>query len=193
MNSRTLFLLLVSASFPASAHAQLFKCKGADGRHVFQDVACAAGTTDANPRPKPAAREEAVVLPPKDSKPGANWDSGPRAPLPSRPSTPPPSVATPKQAAPATSPQVAQEPRQRKQQGDLAAQQANEQWKAENEKVAAHNRMVRCNFARQQLGVATGGRPIFTRDDKGNRHYVEDENRKATIAAAEKRVAEDCK
>jgi hypothetical protein len=193
MNSRTLYLLLVSASLHASANAQLFKCKGADGRTVFQDVSCAAGATDVNQRPKPPAREEAVVLPPKDSKPGANWDTGPRAPLPSRPAAPPPTAGAPKQASPARSPQVAREPRQGKPQGDLAAQQANEQWKAENEKVAAHNRMVRCNFARQQLDVATRGRPIFSRDDKGNRHYVEEENRKATITAAEKRVTEDCK
>jgi len=41
------------------------------------------------------------------------------------------------------------------------------------------------------IGRGDGGRPIFTRDDKGNRHYVEDENRKATIAAAEKRVAQE--
>jgi len=191
MNSRTLCLLLVSASLHASANAQLFKCKGADGRHVFQDVPCAAGTTDVNQRPKPATSEATVLLPQKDNKAGANWDLGPRAPLPSLPSPPPPRAATPAQAAPAKPARVAQEPRQKKQ-GDLAAQQADEQRKAEYEKTAAYNRMVRCDFARQQLGVATGGRPIFTRDDKGNRHYVEDENRKATIAAAEKRVAQEC-
>jgi hypothetical protein len=190
MNSRTLYLLLVSAIFHASANAQLFKCKGADGRHVFQDVPCAAGTTDVNQRPKPAVSEASVVLPKKDNKPGANWDLGPRAAPPSRPMAPPPSVASPSQAAPPRSPQVAQEPRQRKP-SDLEIQQA-EQRKAEAEKTAAFDRMRQCNHARQQLGVAKTERPIFSYDNKGNRHYVEDENRKAVITAAERRVAEEC-
>ena len=53
--------------------------------------------------------------------------------------------------------------------------------------------MQRCNYARQQLGVAKAERPIYSYDNKGERQYVSDENRKATVAAAEKRVAEDCR
>jgi hypothetical protein len=52
--------------------------------------------------------------------------------------------------------------------------------------------MQRCNHARQQLGVAKTERPIFSYDNKGQRQYVQDDARKATVVAAEKRVAEDC-
>ncbi len=52
--------------------------------------------------------------------------------------------------------------------------------------------MQRCSHARQQLEVAKVGRPIFSRDNKGERQYVKDEDRQATTTAAEKRVAEEC-
>jgi len=186
MNSRTLYLLLISASFHAFASAQVFKCKSADGRNIFQEVPCAAGTTDANPRRKPAATEESVVLPKKDNKPGANWDLGPRPTIPSPPSP----VATPIQATLPMPPPVAREQRQTKQ-SELERQQA-EQRKAEDEKAAAFNRMQRCNYARQQLGVTKTERPIYSYNNKGERQYVSDENRQATITAAERRVAEEC-
>jgi hypothetical protein len=191
MNARPLYLALAFASLHAGANAQLFKCKGANDRVVFQDTPCAMGTTDANPRPKPAAREASVVLPDKDNKPGANWSLGPRPP-PSRPPPPPPQLAEPAPAAPTRSPQqVSEEQRQRKQ-SDFERQQAAEQKKAEDDKAVAFNRMQRCNYARQQLGVANSGRPIYSYDNKGERHYVEDENRKAATTAAEQRVAQDC-
>ena len=188
MNFRSFFFLLALAGLHAGAHAQLFKCKGADGQYAFQQVPCAAGTTDANPRPKPAVAEAPAVLPPKDNKPGANWDLGPRALAPSRP---PQQAAAPTQPVPTRPTQVSEERRQRKQ-GDLASQQADEQRKAEEAKAVAFNRMQRCNHARQQLEVAKVGKPIFSRDNKGERHYVKDEDRPATTAAAERRVAEEC-
>lgn len=53
--------------------------------------------------------------------------------------------------------------------------------------------MQRCNYARQQLGVVkTEGAKIYAHDNKGERQYVKDENRQATIAAAERRVAAEC-
>lgn len=190
MNPRTLFLLLVASSLHAGAHAQMFKCKGADGQVSFQGVPCTAGTTDMNPPPRPAATEANPVLPRRDSKPGANWDTGPRPATPSLPSP----VATPAPSnppAPPAAPRVAREPRQSPQAAELERQQA-EQRSAEDAKAAAFNRMQRCNHARQQLGVARTERPIYWYDNKGERQYVSDANRAATTAAAEKRVAEEC-
>lgn len=191
MNARPLYLALALATLHAGANAQLFKCKGANDRAVFQDVPCAGGTTDANPRPKPVAAQASALPPAKDNKPGANWNLGPRTEPPSQPPPPPSQFAQPAPAAPARSPQAGEEQRQRKQ-GDLESRQAAEQRKAEDDKAIAFNRMQRCNFARQQLGVVNGGRPIFSYDNKGERQYVDDENRKATTTAAEKRVAQDC-
>lgn len=189
MNARTLYLLLVLAGFHAIANAQLFKCKSAEGRILFQEVPCPAGATDMNPRPKAPAADANVMLP-KADKGGGNWDPGPRPPMPSRPYP----VATPRQSTPVTPAQAAQDQRQRKQ-ADLERQlgeQRNAERKAEEEKAMAFNRMQRCNYARQQLGVAKTERPIYSYDNKGERQYVSDENRQATITAAERRVAAEC-
>lgn len=191
MHPRTFYLALAFAALQANANAQLFKCKGTNDRVVFQDVPCAAGTTDASLRPKPAAREPAVVLPDKGGKPGANWDLGQRAALPSQTQPRPPQLSEPAKSDATKSPQAAEEQRQRKQR-DLEGKQVVEQRKAEEDKTAVFNRMQRCNYARQQLGVVTNGRPIYRHDNKGERHYVEDDNRKATVTAAEQRVAQDC-
>lgn len=191
MNARTLYLLLILASFHALANAHLFKCKSAEGRLMVQEVACPAGTTDMNPRPKPPAAEASIVVPKKDNKPGANWDLGPRPAIQSYPHP----VATPTQSTPVMPPQAAQEQRQRKQvdlDRQLAEQGNAEQRKAEEEKAIAFNRMQRCNYARQQLGVVKTERPVYSYDKKGERQYVSDENRQASITAAERRVAEEC-
>jgi len=39
--------------------------------------------------------------------------------------------------------------------------------------------------ARQQLEVAKAQRPVFTRDNAGNRTYVEDKDRAGVIATAD--------
>lgn len=77
--------------------------------------------------------------------------------------------------------------------GDNQRRREAEESKARDAKIEAYNRSVRCNQARQQLGVAKEERPIYSYDNKGERQYVEDENRPALIAAAEQRVAEACK
>ncbi|GHU12639.1 hypothetical protein AGMMS50225_20960 [Betaproteobacteria bacterium] len=76
--------------------------------------------------------------------------------------------------------------------GDYQRRLADEQLKAQNEQVIAHNRMLRCDHARQQLGVLKVGRPVYSYNDKGERVYVEDKNRAAQLALAEQRVAEAC-
>ena len=78
---------------------------------------------------------------------------------------------------------------------DAAEQQreANQQIQASNARVDAENRQNRCNAARQRLGVLKEQRPIYQRDDQGNRVYMEDKDRPAAIAQAEQSVAANCK
>jgi len=59
-------------------------------------------------------------------------------------------------------------------------------------KAAAYNKMQRCNYARQQLGVAKEARPAYRRNNEGKRHYIEDSDRTAEIAVAEQNVATAC-
>jgi hypothetical protein len=75
---------------------------------------------------------------------------------------------------------------------DYQRRLADEQTKAQNERILAHNRMLRCNLARQQLGVLKEARPVYSYDNKGERIYVKDENRAAQVSSAERRVVEDC-
>ncbi|MEC5398656.1 DUF4124 domain-containing protein [Uliginosibacterium sp. H1] len=76
---------------------------------------------------------------------------------------------------------------------DAQRQREEREIREQNAKNDAYNRSVRCNNARQQLGVAKSERPIFSYNNAGERQYVDDKNRAATIAAAERRVAEDCR
>lgn len=75
---------------------------------------------------------------------------------------------------------------------DYQRRLADEQTKAQNEQIRAHNRMVGCNAARQQLGVLKESRPVYSYNNKGERVFVADENRPAQISSAERRVAELC-
>ncbi len=191
---RSLFVAIIFTGLHISANAQLFKCKGTSDRILFQDTPCPSGTTNANPHPKSAALEASVALPDKSNKPGANWSLGPRQELPSQPLQP---YTAPAQATPNKAQHIDEAQRQRKhnelerRQAEIKAENDN-LVKAENEKVVAFNRMQRCNYARQQLSVVIAGRPIYSYDNKGERRYVEDVNRKATTIAAEQRVAQEC-
>lgn len=74
---------------------------------------------------------------------------------------------------------------------DLKRQQ--DETNAYNQKVAAQNKAIRCDQARQQLGILKEPRPVFRRDNEGNRQYVDDKDRDAEIAAAQRRVNADCR
>ena len=76
---------------------------------------------------------------------------------------------------------------------DFERQRAEAEIKAHNERAMAYNKSVRCNQARQQLGVAKEGGAIFSRDNQGNRNYVDDKDRDGVIARAERTVATECR
>ncbi len=69
---------------------------------------------------------------------------------------------------------------------------AEEEMRAQNAKNDAYNRGVRCNQARRQLGITKEQTPIFSRDNKGEKQYVKDEDRAGIIARAQKSVDEEC-
>jgi hypothetical protein len=75
---------------------------------------------------------------------------------------------------------------------DFQKRRAEAKKKAQAEEAAARNRVARCNSARNQLGILKEQRPLFTRDDNGDRHYLSNDDRAAAIAAAQDRVAAEC-
>ena len=75
---------------------------------------------------------------------------------------------------------------------DNQRRRVEEEINAQNQEARAYNKMQRCNHARRQLGILKEARPVFRRDDKGDREYQRDEDRQGEISAAEQRVAEEC-
>ena len=75
---------------------------------------------------------------------------------------------------------------------DFQKRRAEAKKKAQAEEAAARTQIARCNSARNQLGALKEQRPIFTRDDNGDRHYLSNDDRAAAIAADEQRVAAEC-
>jgi GH24 family phage-related lysozyme (muramidase) len=65
-------------------------------------------------------------------------------------------------------------------------------WQDAHRHDATPRSLAACNSARYNLGVLKEQRPVYTTDNKGNRVYVEDKDRAATIAATERRIAENC-
>jgi Domain of unknown function (DUF4124) len=160
-----LFVCLVAVLMlvPALASAQIYKCKRADGSVGFQSDPCPAGT---------AGSAISVV-------PASGYYSG----------APETSNATRKDGAQRA--MRALPPAQPNAQ-DAASRRAEEETRARNEEIAAHNKALRCNSARQQLGILREARPVYSRDNEGKRVYLEDSNRQAEISAAQQRVAAEC-
>ena len=196
MNARSLCAALILASLHAIAHAQLFKCKGANGHYSFQDTPCAVqGRSQDRKQPRPGDRDESFAQKTNGNSSGANWE-------PRQQTFPEDHLSSPAQTArththatgsptAASSRKSLQEKEQEYQQRRVERQE--QETKAYNDKAKAFNQMQRCNYARQQLGVVEGGHPVYSVDNNGNRHYVDDENRQAKITAAEQRVADACK
>lgn len=69
-----------------------------------------------------------------------------------------------------------------------AVERGKQSAKAFNDQVRAGN----CRNARRNLGVLREQRPVYTRDDNGNRVYVEDKDRPAALAAAQEGVDSNC-
>jgi Domain of unknown function (DUF4124) len=156
-------LLALLMLIPLFAEAQAYKCKQPNGSLSFQDQPCPAGAVSTTLNlPKTTER-------PVDPDNAAKAAKAPKAPR----------VIDAGESAQ----DKLRDHKRRREEEEVAAH---------NQEVKAYNKMQRCNYARKQLGVAKEAKPIFRRDDKGDRQYVKDENRPAEIAAAEQKVAEEC-
>jgi len=138
--------------------------QGPDGKTSFQQEPC-----------EPGAKGGPVIL--QDPSPAY---SGP----------PKPSPAAPKVGNGQKAPQALKQ---------LRAEEAlreeshrNQQLESRNRELEQRTRAMECNAARRDLHVAQTPRAIYRLDSKGNKQYVEDANREAEIAAAQKRVTESC-
>ena len=164
MNTRISWAVWLLLCLPLLAQAGTYKCKQPDGRMSFQDHPCPAGAVAT-----PLALPQAAVAPPVASAEESTVSS----------------KRMPRRRDVATF----QEPPQR----DSASLRAEDEVRRQNLRIEAENQRHRCREARQQLGVLKEFRPVYSRDNRGDRHYLEDDRRQAAIVAAERRVAEDCR
>ncbi len=159
----TLSRIVVVLLVPLLAHAQAYKCKQPNGSFSFQDQPCQSSAT------------------------------GSKLALPATKSAPIGMSAPPIEA---NKPVILSRPSLRQprldEQRDNERRRNEEEAKVQMEKTNAYNKMQRCNYARQQLGVAKEGRPVFRRDNAGTRQYVDDKDRASVISAAEQKVAAEC-
>jgi hypothetical protein len=76
--------------------------------------------------------------------------------------------------------------------GGDGTESANQRIKAYNDQVNAQNRAARCHSARNSLGILKEPVRAYTRDNNGDRVYIEDKDRSAAIAAAQESVDANC-
>lgn len=66
------------------------------------------------------------------------------------------------------------------------------QLKALGDQLDAADKETRCRNARLALAVLNEQHPVYSRDDSGNRVYLEDRDRPAATAAAQEMVDSNC-
>lgn len=104
-------------------------------------------------------------------------------------------VALAPAAAPASAPVAAKASGRPSWQDQLAEsdrRRAEAERKEQVDRAHAQNKAQRCNAARSQLGILKEGHAVFTRDNSGNRQYLEDKDRAAAVQQAERRVSTEC-
>lgn len=154
--------LMLLTSVPLMVQAQAYKCRQPDGSLSFQDRPCLAG-----------AASSKLSLPP-----------------PSEPVEPENNSNRPKRAGAQNHPDSKNSWQSKE--DDNKRRRADEEINAENEKTRIHNKMVSCNFARSQLNVVQTQRPVYSINNKGERIYIEDQDRETQIARKKRQVAEEC-
>jgi len=195
----------VFASLPPAVEAQVFKCQQPDGSTSFQALPCPNSTkvpatpaADRSVPPVPAAPEPYY-------DPYAPENAGQRAlpPLPpaareaaasrmERPAVAETKARTEGDVLRLRKEQQIQREAGRSLEHDAERARAIQEIDQQNKRNQAYNKMQRCNFARDQLGLLMEQGKVYWRDNSGDRRYVADENRQAAIAAAERRVAAEC-
>jgi len=178
MNSRTILIAFGAAAFlalSATAQAQAYKWKDANGRIVYSDQPPPRGTPAANilKAPKGFAAPSATE-PPTGAATTANTASAKPA-----------AAATPA-AAPKAPMTIAER------EADFRKRQAESQKKAQEEEKKASDesqRQAQCNSLRQNLATLESGQRIARTDSNGERIFIDDAERARDIQKARQDLA----
>ena len=187
-------LIAALASAPLAARAQVYKCIQANGSVGYQSTPCPTGAKPA-PHATAAQLNAQDAARPKDDKP---YDDPYKNSTSERaqPTAPPSGAGTVN--APVR-PQT--RPEEQKSTSSLVAdvQARNRRENQQQAYAEAHKddmtsgRAQACNSARHNLGVLSEQRPAYSYDNKGNRVFIEDNDRAAALARAQQQVAENCR
>jgi hypothetical protein len=195
MKIQSLCCAVLGLALHAAVHAQPYKCKEQNGGTSFQDTPCASSASaPARKLPAPGEKNESFSTHKKDDGPGGNWSTTPRSAQDARVSPGPSPVRTGSYVGNATPAAAATQSWQDKERDfqKRKAQAQVQQAQADADRDKAFNRSQRCNYERQQLGVLKEARPVYSRDNKGERQYMADENRPAAVDAAQRKVDAAC-
>jgi len=182
-------LLVAAASSPIAAQAQVYKCPQANGTVGFQGTPC-ANTAKPAARPSAAdlnaqrAQQPAAATPYEDPY-ATNVNSRPHPVAPTTQAPMAPEPRTPQPATPQSTIVADVKARNERDARQQAAQAAHDQ----NDHAA---RQQRCNDAVHNVDVLRQQRPVYTLDNKADRHYVDDKDRARTLADAEQQMAAAC-
>ena len=85
---------------------------------------------------------------------------------------------------------------QQQKMSDQQEGRAKNEHEEKSRRIERHNESVRksnaCTKAQSQLHFLNGGGAIFSTDDNGERHYMDDGTRKATIANMRQQIKQYC-
>ncbi len=187
MKTGTFLAALILVCLPCAAQAKLVKCKTASGRYVVQDVPCAPAAGNPQARQPVIGEKDPSFL--QKGRPSANWErtapvvmdaklvaAAPAEPFSSLPSS---FFASAQQKAAARDVAKPAAP-------DYLERKAEEERLAYNEQAKARSKKNDCDYARRQAEVTKTQRAIYTADSKGERHYVDDQDRSKVVAQAER-------
>lgn len=178
MKSRTIWsafgaaILLVLS---ATAQAQAYKWKDANGRIVYSDQAPPRGTPAANILKAPKGYAAPSAAEPSTGAAGA------ADPASAKPASGAANAATPK--APMTTAE---------READFRKRQAESQKKAQDEEKKASEesqRQAQCNSLRQNLALLESGQRIARTDSNGERVFIDDAERARDIQKARQDLA----
>lgn len=199
MKTVTLLAILAFFSLSGVAQAKLVKCKKPDGQSVVQDVPCPPGPGDAAaPVKRPVVGEKDPTFSQK-SQSSANWErTTPLPPIDERAGraghspVSQPFASLPTSFFPSSQPKLALREAGKTGGSDYLTRKAEEERLEYNEQARARSKQHDCDFARKQASVVNLQKRIHKLDDKGERQFVDDQDRSRVIAEAERQASLFC-
>lgn len=196
MKTGPFLAILIVVCLPSIAQAKLVKCKLPDGVYVVQDVPCAPDPASVIvKRPVVGAKDPAFS---QKSQSSANWERttplvmDEHAARSGQAAAAEPFSSLPTRFFPSSQQKLALRDSGKSAGPDYLTRKADEERREYDEQAKTRKKQRVCDYARRQAGVAKMQRPIYTVDTKGDRQFIDDQDRSKVIAQADREAALVC-